>query len=81
MTIDHLAQLEVGPVRLQIGIKNLASDYLSVINDRWRGEDAHPADLGVKHDQSGNVSFVVLKRVGVAFRCLFDELFIEFLTP
>jgi hypothetical protein len=61
-------------------VDDLSFDLFGAFEDLWRGQDAHPAQLCVKPDQCGNVCFIVLERVDIAFRSLLDEFLVEVLS-
>jgi hypothetical protein len=63
----HFPQLKEGFVRHQIGIDDPSCAQFGTFDDRWRGQDAHPANLYVKLDQCWYVRLVVLERVDIAF--------------
>ena len=77
--VEHLAQLEEALVRRQIRIEDLSHDLFSAFENLRRGEDPHPVQSCVKLYQTGNIRFVLLERVDIAFRSLLDELFLEVL--
>ena len=78
--MDHLPQFEEGFVRRQICIDDLLIDFFGTFEDPRRGQDAHSAQICVKPNQAGNVRFVVLERVNIAFGGLFNEFFVEVLS-
>src|SRR5262252_3182544 len=78
--VDHLPQLDEGPVRLGIRIDDLFSYLLGCFDHARRRQDAHSGDLRVDPDQGGDIRLAVLQRVDVTFRSFLDELLVELLS-
>src|SRR5262245_32060506 len=72
--VDHLPQFDKRLIRFQVRVDDLSPNPFGAFDDRRRGQDAHPAYLCVTPHQRGNVGLVVLERVDIDFRCLFDNL-------
>ena len=62
---------------LQIGIKDFSGDFFGTMDHGLWRHGPHPAQLGVKTDQTRDVSFAVLQRVYVALGGLLDEIPVE----
>src|ERR1700745_801665 len=63
--VDHLPQLNEALVRFQISVEDLPRDTFGSFDDLCRGQDAHPVNLGIEVDESGNIRFriFVLERM------------------
>src|ERR1700722_3248482 len=79
--LRHFTQFEKAFVRLEIRVQNLSGNVFGAIYHCAGGQDAHPAKLCIKTHETGNISFVVLQRINVAFTGLFDEIPIKDLPP
>ena len=75
--IHQVPQLGDGHVWRQIRIDNRSGDLFGGVDDLRRAYDAHPADFCVNLDQGRSVWFVVLNPVGIGFRSVLDEFFVE----
>jgi hypothetical protein len=73
----HFAQFDEAPVRLQIGIENFSGDFFGTVDHRFWRHGPHPAQLGIKTDQTRNVGFAVLQRINVTLGGLLDEIPVE----
>src|ERR1700744_3756551 len=73
----HFPQFEKGPVGLQIGIQDFSRNFFGMVDDFRGRQRSHPAQLRIETYQTGNISFIVLKRVDVAFGGLLDEILVE----
>ena len=63
-------------VRREIGIHDRSDDLIGTVHDVRRGYDPHSADLGIEPDERRQVRLVVLERVDMGSRSLFDEVFV-----
>ena len=77
----HVAQLNEGLVRLQIGIEDLANNVVRAAHDALRRHDSHPAELCIEANETRNIRFTVLKCIDVALRGLVDEVPVKDLPP
>jgi hypothetical protein len=73
----HFAQLDEALIWLQIGIEDFSGDFFGTMDHGLWRHGPHPAQLGVKTDQTRDVSFAVLQRVYVALGGLLDEIPVE----
>ena len=70
----HFTQFDEALVRLQIGVQDLSSDVFGTMDHLLRRHRPHRAQLRVNTDQAGNIGFIVLERIDVAFGGVFDEI-------
>ncbi|MEA2809944.1 MAG: hypothetical protein QOJ17_4085, partial [Rhodospirillaceae bacterium] len=76
----HFAQFDEALIWLQIGIKDFSGDFFCTMDHGLWRHGPHPAQLGVKTDQTWNVGFAVLQRINVTLGGLLDEIPVEDLT-
>ena len=75
--VDHLPQLNEALVRFRISVDNLLCEAFGDFDDLGRGQDAHPVNLCIEVDESGNIRFFVLERMNIISRGRLDELLVE----
>ena len=73
----HFAQFDEVLVRLQICVQDFSGDVFGTMDHRLLRQGPHPAQLGVKTDQTRNVGFTVLECIYVALGGLLDEIPVE----
>ncbi|MGF6602779.1 hypothetical protein P3T23_007531 [Paraburkholderia sp. GAS448] len=77
---QHVAQLRKRLVGSKIGIDDRSAYPVGFFCDPERRLDAHAAYLRVNADKGVKIGLVVLQRIHIAFRGIFDEVSVQFLA-
>src|SRR5579864_9273181 len=77
---QHVAQLRKRLVGSKIGIDDRSAYPVGFFCDPERRLDAHAAYLRINADKGVKIGLVVLQRIHIAFRGIFDEVSVQFLA-
>ena len=80
MTCSSDRELADSLVRCEVGVDRCFNNPPSARDRSRRGQDAHPADHGIKGDEVLHLRLVGQHGIAIDFRCCNDEILVELLS-